>query len=417
VRSAEILRVLHVIPSIDEKYGGPSYAVKAMMDFQNTAGIEAHIATTHQTSNKKIAGTQEFSQWNSRQVVSGGKVRHRDEMIGSWTGMDFFSFSGSLGEYKFSWGLWLWLQRNVQNYDIVHIHSIFCFSSVAAATASRRAGVPYIIRPLGQLYPWALSNRSAIKKFFYLAMFESRTIQRSSALHFTTQHEKENNGLSGAMPFSYVLPLGVRSVQTLSTEMISSLWPDFSSKKILFSLSRLHPKKGLHLLIPWLSSFLKKSYELVLVIAGRGQPDYERILRDLVAQYQIADKVFFLGEISGIRKEALLQSCYLFILPSQSENFGIAVAEALFVGAPVLISDQVGLASDVIESQAGLVFALNKESFERQFKPFIENPDFRARCAVNAAEFAHKKYNWEAITQQQRNFYEEVIAANRKELA
>jgi len=407
------MRVLHVIPSLDKKYGGPSYAVRAMVRFQNEAGIRADIATTYkkrvESRKSKVERKSEETALNNtdgEQIVKDGQ---------SLASGRIFSFLSCLGEYKFSMALCIWLNQNIQAYDLVHIHSMFCFSSVAAATIARKASIPYILRPLGQLYPWALANRSSIKKRIYLTLFEAKTVQCSSALHFTSQHEKDNYGLCGVMPKSYLLPLGVQPGVKLSSEAIRSLWPEFASKKIILSLSRLHPKKGLHLLIPWLSSFLneKNHEDWALVIAGSGCLDYLKKLNALVSNYRLSGKVIFLGDVSGARKEALLQLCDLFILPSQSENFGIAVAEALSAGSPVLISDQVGLASDVVHSQSGLVFSLNGESFSKQFGQLIKNPDFRAKCAANAKNFAQKQYGWDDITQKQITLYEQIIKTCR----
>lgn len=390
------MRVLHVIPSIDARYGGPSYAVRAMVRSQNEVGIRADIATTYKANNTGHK-TQDVS--DERQVI------RNDIKAGL-----LFSFPSCLGEYKFSWGLWHWLSENVKNYDIVHIHSVFCFSTAMAAATARKAGIPYIVRPLGQLYPWALNNRNWLLKKAYLAIVENETLTHAAAIHFTAQNELKQSEIETDKARAYVLPLGIELPEEMSKGIAMTFYPELQNKKILLFLSRIHPKKGLDLVLPWLATLLDQRPDWIFVIAGDADSsDYLESIKVIVSRQKIQSQVVFTGQVTGDRKTSLYVLADLFLLPSHSENFGIVVVEALAAGVPVLVSDQVGLQDEISKNNAGLVFYLKETSFSDQVIRLMDDEGLRKTMSKNTQRLVRNKFNWSAITQQQKKYYEELL--------
>jgi len=381
------MRVLHLIPSVHSRYGGPSQAVRLMAMFQSSAGIQADIATTHQVR------------------VERKDASHEDEIRPR-----VFSFSSQLGEYKFSLGLWRWLQENLQNYHILHIHSVFCFSTAMAATLARKFKIPYIVRPLGQLYPWALNNRSGLLKKVYLSLFEYKTICRADALHFTAEHELHHCGIPINTTKSYVLPLGSEPLQSISKTKALALYPQLKDKRILLFLSRIHPKKGLSLVLPWLGEVLMQRPGWVIVIAGAaGDHSYLESLKKLIRQRGFLSQVFFVGQVSDENKAALYNLADLFVLPSHSENFGIALVDALAAGVPVLTSDQVGICETIVNNQAGLVFRLNESDFSFAVTRLMDDANLRQEMSTKAKALAQTEFDWKLITVKQIERYEAII--------
>lgn len=374
------MKVLHVIPSIHPRYGGPSKAVLEMCKYQNKFGIKSEIATTH----------------------------FKNEKLSQPKNVKVYSFQSKLGEYKYSPKLKEWLKKNIQKYDIIHIHSVFCYPTHLASRLAKKYKIPYIIRTIGQLYPWCLKNESKLKKLFYFKIMEKNNLEKADALHFTTEDEKKNLGLWVNYKSSFILPLGIEKSKKLNKREFKKSFPEISNKKIILFLSRVDPKKGLEKLIPSISNLLKKQKDLVLVIAGNGRKDYINKLKDLIRRYDLQKKIIFVGSVKGKNKNLLLQNSNLFILPSKSENFGISVIEAMQAGLPVAISDKVGIKEEIKKSDAGLIFPLKKARISDSIRKLINNEELRKRLSKNAKKLIKEKYDWNKITKEQIEIYKKI---------
>lgn len=370
------MKTLHVIPSIHPRYGGPSKAIIEMCEALSKVGVECDIATTHFSGETKILA--------------------RETRV--------YSFKASSGEYKFSLGLYLWLKKNIKNYDLVHIHSVFCFPTFIAARIASQNKVPYILRTIGQLYPWVLANRSSFFKKIYLGLIEKKTIDMARFLHFTTEDEKNSIGVKINNKKNFVLPLGVNIPKKIHKTKFEEFFPELKNKKILLFLSRIHPKKGLELL---LNSFDKKT-DLTLVVAGSGNEEYVSKIKRIAQKLNIKNQVKFTGHISGKRKLALLQNSVAFILPSYTENFGISVVEAMASGVPILISKNVGLSDDIEKNEAGITFNLDINSIRKSIEK-IKNNGKILKMKKNGLKLVQEKYNWKKIAREQVKIYERII--------
>ena len=153
------MRVLHVIPSVGPLRGGPSVALGIMARALQDAGVQVDVATTNDNDRELI------------DVPIGQPVNH--------DGINYWYFRRTAHPYTTSAGLAAWLRRNVSNYDVVHTHALFSFSTSAAAAAARRARVPYIVRPLGTLARYGMLQHSLLKQLSFY-MLERRMLRRSS---------------------------------------------------------------------------------------------------------------------------------------------------------------------------------------------------------------------------------------------
>jgi hypothetical protein len=190
------LRVLHVIPSISPLRGGPSRAVIDMVAALRLQDVDAAILTTN----------------------DHGPGLHPELVTGRWQwhqGVPVLAFPrwsppvAALREFAFSPALSLWLARHLKDYDLLHIHALFSYPSTSAMAQARWAGVPYILRSIGQLSPWSLAQSPGRKRLM-LGLIERRNLQRAALLHFTTKAERDEAACLGLVPPSLVLPLGVR---------------------------------------------------------------------------------------------------------------------------------------------------------------------------------------------------------------
>jgi glycosyltransferase involved in cell wall biosynthesis len=321
------MKVLHVIPAVAPRYGGPSVSVPALCRALLAAGLDVTLLSTD------ADGPAELD------VPLGEAIRYE--------GVRSLFFRRHLGDgFKYSAGLARWLRHHVAGFDLVHIHAVFSHSSLAAAGACRRAGVPYVVRPLGSLSPWGL-RRKAVRKRMLQALAVRGMLDRAVALHFTSERERELAGPVTADRDSMVVPLGIDAGWL---ERPVAAGPD--RDRTIVAMGRLHPVKNLELLVEAFAALERSGVTggWRLVLCGDGDADYRTRL-EAAGRGQVS----FAGWLDDACKRDLLASAAIFAQPSHQENFGMAVLEALASEMPVVVTPAVGLAKDVAAASAGWV--------------------------------------------------------------
>jgi glycosyltransferase involved in cell wall biosynthesis len=364
------VKVLHVIPTVAARHGGPSVAIRAMTRALAAQGAEVTVATTDADGVRSRLPLPR----DGRVVEAGVTYRYFPRTLP--------------GFWYFSWPLTRWLWREVSSFDVVHVHALFSYPSIPACRLACRAGVPYVLRPLGTLDPWSLGHRGWKKRPYY-ALIERTHVARANAIHVTSESERAAVAALGFGALARNIPLGV----DVSDAAVRAR-RDTNVVRLLF-LSRLHPKKGIPLLLEAVSLRLAAGERLELMIAGSGAPEYEDELRALAGRLGVAHVVRFVGHVEGEAKRALLADADLFVLPSKQENFGIAVAEALAAGLPVIVSDQVGIADDVRAARAGLVVPLTADALATAIGELGADAPRRVEMSASALRLARDSYSWE----------------------
>lgn len=418
------MKVLHVIPSISERSGGPGQAILPMCRALGERGVDVLLATT----DHEIFPGSEF-RGSSLQPTDAGPnpgSLAQNESLESQTGnskletricyqdVPTIFFPVQLGEsFKYSRPFAAWLDVNVKNFDVVHIHAVFNHACIAAARACRRKNVPYIVRPLGTLDPWSLNQKSLRKKVFWHAGIK-KMLTSASAIQYTTKGEQEAVEESLGLNHGVVVPLGVemRSVEEPATaKHLSEQFPTLRNHPYVLVLSRLHPKKALEVLLEAFLSLVKHAefQDWRLVLAGEGPRDYVARLKRMAAEQLVGDFVVFPGWLNGEKKEAALRDASLLALPSNHENFGLCVMESLACGVPVLISPHVNLAADVQAAGAGWVAAVDKDVLERALAAALGSEQERLRRGEAGRNLA-ASFNWPAISEKLCEVYAVILA-------
>jgi glycosyltransferase involved in cell wall biosynthesis len=384
-------RVLHVIPSVSPKRGGPSEAIFPMVRALRSIGIQAEIATT----NDDAEGV--------KKVVLGCQAMEQSVPI-----RYFGRFSPpfrALREYAIAMGFCSWLENHLRDYDLIHVHALFSYVSSLAMAGARRQKIPYVSRPLGQLGLWPL-RQSAWRKKIYYSCLEARNLRRAAALHFTSRSEEEEAAGLALATRTAIIPHGI----TLSPPLLQAgerLRAEMglpSNEKIILFLGRLHPKKGLDLLLPAFAALQNPCATLIL--AGDGTSAFMDELSGLVRRHRLASKVRQVGFVAGERKQLFLQGSDFLALPSRHENFGVVVLEALAAGIPVLVSDRVALAPQVKSAGLGQVTPLEPDAIRQAMERLLGDRSYRAE---ELRSFVAQNYSWEANAASLAGLYASIL--------
>jgi glycosyltransferase involved in cell wall biosynthesis len=373
------MKVLHVIPGVAPRYGGPSQAVLEMCRALGDAGAEVLLATTDADGPGVLTVELE------REIV--------------YEGVPAIFFHRQFSEaFKYSRPLKKWLDMHAGGFDLLHIHAVFSHACLAAARAARRARVPYIVRPLGTLDPWSLQQKRLRKQLFWrLGVKEMLT--GAAAIHYTAQAERELAESSLGLKNGVVIPLGLEVGGEADAEAVfRARYPQLGASPYVLMLSRLHPKKGQDLLLKAFFS-LRHRPELAdwkVLLVGEGEAGYTAELHRLVREHQAEEQVIFTGWLSGAQKNAALKYAGLLALPSQHENFGLCVIESLAWGVPVLVSDQVNIAPDVAAGGVGWVSRLDAEELSGHLANALQSETSRRNKGLAGLEFV-KRYCWPQI--------------------
>jgi glycosyltransferase involved in cell wall biosynthesis len=326
-----------------------------------------------------------------------------DETVSNYKDVPVKLFPAEYGEsFKYSRPLASWLSGNVQQFDVVHVHAVFNHSSVAAAKACRRAGVPYVVRPLGTLDPWSMSQKSLRKRIFW-QVAGKMMLARAAAVHYTSEAEKLSTERFTGLNHGRVVPLGVETTSAVPREKLVQHFPSLARDPYVLVLSRLHPKKGLDVLIDAFVSLPFSPWRLVL--AGDGPPEYVAKLKQLAASHP---RILFTGWVGGERKNALLGCASLLALPSHQENFGLCVMEALSRSVPVLVSPSVNLAPAIVTANAGWVAAIDKEALTARLAEALTD-EAELATRGRAGQQMSRQYSWENAANYLVQLYQEVL--------
>ncbi|HBJ86495.1 MAG TPA: hypothetical protein DDZ88_22105, partial [Verrucomicrobiales bacterium] len=185
------MRVLHVIPSLSPTSGGPSFALPAMVRSLQPHDVQIVAATTDDDGpGRHLPG-----------IIHGVETPQ-----GGWSAV-FFPKQTEF--YKVSLPLRSWLRAHMPEFDVVHIHAVFSFASLAAGRAAAARGVPYIVRPLGVLNRWGMENRRRLVKALSFRLFDLPMIKKAAAMHYTSRMELEDAARFGLTNLQRVIPLGI----------------------------------------------------------------------------------------------------------------------------------------------------------------------------------------------------------------
>lgn len=382
------MKVAHVIPSISSRLGGPAVA---MLNYAHALQMQGSVKLSILTTTRLMPHG-----WVSNPPYLDGANIRIFKALGNSSRSFSVSFNG-------------WLLAHIKDFDLIHVHAIFNLISLSACWIASLSGIPYIVRPLGTLSPFSRElYRQGMKKF-YFRWFAKPALIKAVCLHCTTAAEERK-----------VLEWIPQQTVTIPIPLQLNRWPQIDPQKrriavnaqpsILF-LSRLHPKKNVHLVVEALARIKQLGiHKPRLILAGEGKPSYIDLLRRIAKDMNVDDCIEWKGFVTGTEKEKLLTAADVFVLPSQDENFGVAVAEAMAYGIPVIVSRDVDLAPLIQQYEAGLVVEQTAESVASALGSLLKEPSGNIEFGKNGRRLVQKELNPKRVGEQLLDLYSRILA-------
>ena len=341
------MKLLHVIPSMDPRTGGPCQTIRYLAPgaFQQEIADMIEVVCLDDPNSTYL--TQE-----SLTIHTLGKGR---------------------GPWGYHRALPLWLDNNLPRFDAVILHGLWQYASYALSKAAQGLKLPpYFVFPHGMLDPWfqrAPERRlKAIRNWFYWKLIEQHVVRHAEAVLFTCEEEMRlaRETFRPYLPKHQVsVGCGVAKPPEFDKKMqeaFEQACPGTKGKPYFLFLGRIHPKKGVDLLIKAYSTLIASAlkHDLspppCLVIAGPGlETPYGQQMQSLASELRQPQTVFLPGMLPIDAKWGALYKAEAFVLISHQENFGSAVVESLACGTPTLISNQINIWREIEEDGAGLV--------------------------------------------------------------
>jgi len=328
------MRILHITCTANRASGGPIEGIVQLNQTMRTLGHTTEVATLDAPDSAWLA---EYP-------------------------MTVHPLGPTVSSYCYSKNLEPWLRDHASEYDHFIINGIWQHNSFIGHKVLSRLKRPYLIYTHGMLDPWFKKAYPLkhIRKSIYWPWGQYPSLRDAKAVCFTCEEERILARQSFrpyrcnevVVSYGTSAPAGDRTEQC---DTFLNRFPELRGKRIFLFLSRIHPKKGCDLLIEAFADAARMHQDLHLVIAGPDKVGWTSKLKELAERLHIAHRVTWTGMLSGDAKWGAFHSAEVFVLPSHQENFGIAVAEALACGVPVLISNKVNIWREIEADGVGLV--------------------------------------------------------------
>jgi len=398
------MRILHVIHSVDPRSGGPSHSLRGLVRAQVDRGDRVTIVATTAQSAEPWAPREEFAgRMHAAPAFQGVELllgralgRHRP-----WSRFSYCPHAVGLLKRQ--------LVDPLACPQVVHIHGAFSHLTIRAAQLARRWGIPYVLRPAGSFDAACLQKGLVRWKRVFLRLFHRRDLRRAAAVHVTSQAEAEHLERTVAGCRMAVIPHGVdlpAAPPQFALDGFLDRYPQLRGKRVVLFISRLHEKKRPVWLLEACRRLRQTMPELTLILAG---PD-AGMAAELRARAQAAGfngEVLFPGFLQGSEKTAVFSLAHVFCLPSQDENFGVAVVEAMAHGLPVVVTPGVASHVYVDASGCGLTVDDDLPAFAEGVRRMLLAD--RDELGRRGRRYVEEHLTWPAVAQQMEDLYRQAL--------
>jgi glycosyltransferase involved in cell wall biosynthesis len=388
------MKILYHIPYYKPAliYGGPTITTANLCEALVTAGAEVTVITTNANGKERLSIPL-------KQALNLNGVTV------------YYYPLGFTSRYFYSPSLLNDFASHIVDYDIVVLDALMTYLLYGTTRIARKYSKPYIIPVRGQLFPWSLAKNRLLKKI-YLAAFQN-SLQEAAALHCTTVEEVEAIKQLGLSTPTFVIPnsmdtqafVNLNSDDTFRTQL--GISPD---TRILLQLGRIINIKRPDIALEVLS---KSPEDVHLIFAGPCEFAYQEELLNAAQQKGCRERVHFTGLLNENEVKQALAAADILLMPSEvQENFGMAAAEALAAGLPVIASKNIPIAQWAAGEAAAICLECDGESFAYAVQGLLENEAYRRNLGQAAQRFAQNKLDNREVGRQTLLQYEDILDKN-----
>lgn len=364
------MKIIHYIPSIDRTAGGTSTYMQALAKGLGEIA-EVHIIT-HASENPLM--------------MENCKVHYVPE---------YTPFNGA------------WRKRVAEMMeevmpDIVHVNCCWMPACAAVQRIAQKRGFKVVLTPHGMLEPWIVKRHYWTRKVPALLLYQKAAVRKADCIQSTAESERDNLLKLGYNKNIKVVRLGIDAD---GIEMKRS-WK--KTRQILF-LSRVHVKKGINFLIEAAAALRSELQGYKILVAGEGDVDYVAEMKRMIEDNGLQDIVQLIGGVYGEEKWQLFQTSDFFVLPTHSENFGLAIAESLASGTPVITT--VGTPwNDLNDTNSGAWIEIGTQPLVETLRRFLalSNAELEA-MGRNGRKLIEEKYSAHVMAKEMMKVYETLI--------
>jgi glycosyltransferase involved in cell wall biosynthesis len=389
------LKILYVSPYYEPAYyyGGPVNSSASLCKALVSEGHSVSVLTTN--ANKPIR-----LQISSEQPVNIHGVQVWNYPLVT----DFYFYSPQFVRA---------IKENIPNFDFIFLQAFWTHAFVPAARTALQNKIPYVVPMRGQLLPWSLKQK-ALRKKLYLWMMGYHYLNKAAGLYCTDKYEEE-----------YIKKLGIISPTFIIYNIVDqNFFTDLPQKgyfqKIfnipeksytVILLGRLHHKKRPDLAIKAIPTELIQGKEVHLLIAGPDQENLVQKLKEYSSAMRLEDKIHFTGSLSREKVIQALVDSDLLIMPSEpnSENFGMAAAEALAVGIPVLTTKGVPIGELAVKNNAGKTVEFSPDNFKNTLSGLLQSPDKLKEMGRYGQQLARREFTSKTLAKKMVNQIKTII--------
>ncbi len=372
------MKVLMTIAGLDPEFGGPSRSVPALASALARNGVSVELFAGEPAAGKAAPCLPDASLVSTRLLPFADRASH-------WTARSNGFFSA--------------LRERAGADTVIHDNGLWLPSNHAAVAAARVLQRPLLISPRGMLTPWARQYRG-LKKQLAWWLYQRRDLRSAKVLHATSPAEADGFRRAGFRQAIAMVPNGVE----LFPEIQNSKFKIQNSKtRTVLFLARIHPVKGLANLIEAWAKIKPQCWRVV--VAGDDENGHRRELEEMIRQRQLTAQFEFTGPVQGEAKSELYRSADLFVLPSHTENFGIAIAEALAAGLPVITTR--GTPWEELETRrCGWWVDIGAEPLADALQLAVQLSDAeRQEMGLRGRKLIEDKYTWPAAAKKMAAVY------------
>ncbi len=304
------------------------------------------------------------------------------------------------------------LKQYIADADVLHLHTPWEPANIQLAKLAREVGTPYIVSVHGMLDDWVMKT-SNLKKRMFLRLGGRKMFHLAAATHCTASAE-------AAQAIRWIPKANIQAIPLVfdpssylnppPTSDPDKFWPQRESNKpIVLFLSRLHPKKGVDRLIR-AAAEVTKIHDARFIIAGSGEPEYEKQLQKLVQELHLQTNVEFVGFVDGDRKTALLRTADLFVLPTSQENFGLVFPEAMACGVPVITTRGVDIWLELKASLGVSIINEDPSSIAHAISNLLANDMGRNDMGNAGKAWVQQTFLGDAVVNRYINLYRSAMS-------